>query len=156
MVIVAFYVAYQKELNVGIQVPLSLQVMYYAVIAAIELKLIGWFVSNVEFSAGPPLSFTGTYQVLLGWDLLLFLSAFTIIGWAWASTGVYRWVARNTQGEGIQFRFHGQGHQILWRTLVFALVSVLIIPIPWIALWLIRWHVQNISFTRSADASVVA
>jgi uncharacterized membrane protein YjgN (DUF898 family) len=135
---------------------LLLFVVYILAIVAIVLKLVGWFVSNVEFGSGPPLSFTGAYVGLLGWYLLTVISSLTIIGLAWALAGMYRWYARNTHGQGIEFQFHGKGHQILWRTLVYALACVLIIPIPWMTLWLMRWFVQNISITRGASAAVAA
>ena len=156
VVIVGYQVANSQAAKAGIVSSLLLLVVYFFALPAIILKLIGWSVSNVEFGAGPPLSFTGTYGGFVGWYLLLVISPFTIIGWAWAIAGMYRWYARNTHGQGIEFRFHGQGQQILWRTLVFALASVLIIPIPWMALWFMRWFVQNTSFTRSASAAVVA
>ena len=131
-------------------------VVYIAALVAILLKIIGWVVSNVELSSGPPLSFTGTFMELVGWNLLIVLSAVTIIGWAWATGALYRWYARNTRGQGIEFQLLGKGHQILWRTLVTVLASMLIIPIPWMYLWLMRWFVQNFSMTRSTDTAAVA
>jgi len=153
-VVVAFQVASSQTADIG--PVLLLLVVYFLAVTAIALKLIGWFVSHAEFSSGPPLSFTGTYGGLLGWSLLVGISIFTIIGWAWAAAGMYRWFARSTRGQGIEFRFHGKGHQILWRILVYFLTSILIIPIPWMALWLLRWFVQNISITRGARAVAAA
>jgi uncharacterized membrane protein YjgN (DUF898 family) len=135
---------------------LLLTVAYLLAISAIALQLIRWFVSHVELSGGPPLSFTGAYTGFVGWYLLIVFSFFTIIGWAWASAGMYRWFARSTHGQGVEFQFHGRGHQILWRVLVVVLASIFIIPIPWIALWFMRWIVRNISLTRSAGAAVAA
>ena len=127
---VGFQIANPHAYKTSILLGLWLLMIYMAAIPAILLKLIVWFVSNLEFSAGPPLSFTGTYPGLLGWNLLVMISCITIIGWAWASAGMYRWFARNTHGQGLEFRFHGEGHQILWRNFVFAMSCVLIIPIP--------------------------
>jgi uncharacterized paraquat-inducible protein A len=156
VVVVGFQVANRQAAKLGLGLSLLLFVVYVLAIAAIALPLIRWSVSNLELSSGPPLSFTGAYVGFLGWYLLLLISFFTIIGWAWAGAGMYRWYARNIHGQGIEFQFHGKGHQILWRTLVCALASVLIIPIPWITLWFMRWCVQNVSMTRGASAAAAA
>jgi uncharacterized membrane protein YjgN (DUF898 family) len=139
-----------KEGNIGLV--LLLLVVYIVAISAIALQLIKWYVSMVELSPGGSLTFTGTYGGLIGWYLLVGISVYSIIGWAWASAAMYRWFARNTHGAGVEFEFHGKGHQILWRVLVYVLTCILIIPIPWMALWLMRWLVQNVTMTRSASA----
>jgi uncharacterized membrane protein YjgN (DUF898 family) len=156
VVAIPYLFANRQAMRIGFGPSLLLQVAYYAATLAITLKLINWSVSNVELSSGPPLSFTGTYLQFLGWYFLLLLSIFTIVGWAWVTAAMYRWFARNTRGQGIEFQFHGEGHQILWRVLVAALASVLIVPIPWMVLWLLRWGVQNVSLTRSGSVAAVA
>ena len=155
-VVIGYQVASFATAREGVGVTLFLLLIYFVLLAGIALKLMGWFVSNVELSSGPPLSFTGTYGGLLGWYLLTSVSMFTIVGWAWVTAAMYRWFARNARGAGIEFQFHGKGHQILWRTVVVILASLLIVPIPWIAVWLMRWMVQNVSLTRSAGASAPA
>ena len=140
--------------NLGASLLLTLGFLLVA--SAIILQLTRWWVSNVELSSGPPLTFEGTYGAYLGWYLLTAILVYTLIGWAWAAAGMYRWYARNTRGQGVEFQFHGKGHQILWRTLLVALASMLIIPIPWVVLWLMRWIVQNISMSRSAVAVAAA
>jgi hypothetical protein len=149
VVAIGFQVVNPMVAREGILYVLLLLAVYFVAIAAIALKIIGWFVSNVVFSSGPPLSFAGTMGGLIGWYALVGISVLTIVGWAWAAAGMYRWFARNTHGEGIEFQFHGKGHQILWRTLVFSLTFMFIIPIPWMSLWFLRWFIQNISFRRS-------
>ena len=88
--------------------------------------------------------------------MLVAVSTLTIIGWAWAKAAMYRWVARNVRGSGTEFRFHGLGHQILWRTVVCVLGCCLIVTIPLMVQWLIRWYVQNVSITRRAVVGVAA
>jgi uncharacterized membrane protein YjgN (DUF898 family) len=153
VVAVVFQLANRRAPNPGIGLSILLLILYLIPTLAITLKLIHWFVSNVELSSGPPLTFTGDYGQFLGWYFLLLLSGFTIIGWAWVVAAMYRWFARNTRGPGMEFQFQGKGHQILWRALVAALASVLIVPIPWMVLWLLRWGVQNVSFTRSGSVA---
>ena len=43
------------------------------------LKIIRWFVGRLELSSGHRFSFQGSYRGLLGWEILLALSVFTII-----------------------------------------------------------------------------
>jgi uncharacterized membrane protein YjgN (DUF898 family) len=155
VVVIGFQVANRMAAK-EIGLILLLFAIYLVVIAAVALQVISWYVSSVELSPGPQLTFTGTYGQLLGWYLLVGISIYSIIGWAWASAAMYRWFARNTRGAGVEFQFHGKGHQILWRVLVYVLTCILIIPIPWMALWLTRWMVQNVTMTRSVSASAAA
>ena len=59
-----------------------------------------------------------------------------------------RWVCRNVSGTH-HFEFAGTGLEFLWRTLVFALASSFIIPIPWMMRWFYTWVVSQV---RVADA----
>ena len=122
------------------------------VLLCIALSLLGvwgalnvwrWFVSHVELSSSRRFSFFGAYVELLGWEILLILSVLTVIGWAWALAALYRWMARNTRSQDVALRFHGEGHQILWRTVVAILGSIPLVTIPWMWLWYARWMVGN-------------
>jgi len=124
--------------------------------AAVGLQIMKWFWSHVELSGRPPLRFVGRYGGYLGWSLLVLVSVFTIIGWAWAVTALYRWIFANVQGGGLRFRWEGKGHEVLWRFLVGGLACLLIIPIPWIALWLLRWVIEQTAIERTAAASATA
>ena len=105
--------------------------------------LIRWFVDHLEFQPGEHFRFEGGYGALLAWDVWVGLLVITIIGWAWGLAGMYNWMAESTRSERSALRFHGQGHQILWRTLVTLLLSVLIIPIPFALLWYAQWLVKS-------------
>lgn len=112
--------------------------------AFLSWMTIRWFVANIS-SDGQPLSFsfTGSPLGYVGWYLLLYVSAITIIGWAWVITAWMRWNCRNVAGTRRTIMFNASGWQVLWRTLVFAFLSVLIIPIPWILGWYARWYVSQ-------------
>jgi GYF domain 2 len=102
--------------------------------------LIRWQVANIASNAQPVgLSFSGSFWAYFGWNLLLAVSFLTIIGWAWVYTAQMRWYCRNIQGTRRAIVFNGTGLQFLWRTLVVGLLSGFIIPIPWLARWLMRW-----------------
>ncbi len=120
--------------------------------AALTWAVIGWMVENLRLSSGLRLRFTGEYQGLLGWMLLYQLAGLTIVGWAWVLAAIYRWVARHIKGENIAFEFHGEGHQVLWRTIAMVLMSLPIVTIPWAWLWYKRWIVRSVTATRGIHA----
>ena len=107
--------------------------------------LLKWFVYNSKIDPGPPLAFTGSYLSLLGRYLLVALLIPTIAGWAWGWAAMYRWIAESVKGRGLRFEFRGKGNEILWRKLAAILGSIVIITIPWLWLWFLRWLVRNIS-----------
>src|ERR1700694_2285457 len=82
-----------------------------------------------------PLNFAGSALGYIGWYLLLYVSVLSIIGWAWVITAWMRWLCRNIAGTRREIVFNASGWQILWRTLVYAFLMVLIIPIPWAMGW---------------------
>jgi len=117
--------------------------------------LLRWFIANLASSGQPlGLSFSGSFWAYLGWTLLTVVSFITIIGWAWVYTAQLRWVCRNIQGTRRQVVFKGTGLQYLWRIIVVALLSSLIIPIPWVFRWIIRWQASQTELVeRSAYAA---
>jgi uncharacterized membrane protein YjgN (DUF898 family) len=117
--------------------------------------VIGWFVSHVELSSGQRFSFTGGYVDLLGWQILLALSVVTVIGWAWVLAAMFRWLASSTRSKDAAVEFHGQGHQILWRTLAAILFSVPLVTIPWAWLWYTRWLVRNTTLAGQVGDPVI-
>jgi len=123
-------------------------IVLYVLISGVVLKILQWWVSSIHLSSGEALRFTATYGGLVGWYLFLAISVYSVVGWAWVACKMYSWLGRHSSGDGAQFDFRGKGHQFLWRVLVFALSCIVIIPIPWTALWLTRWLVQNLTLTR--------
>jgi hypothetical protein len=126
-----------------------------AVSVFVHLAILRWAAANLRLSTGPPLRFVGEFAGFLGYHVLIAVSAITIIGWAWAEAAYYRWIARNTHGEGIAFHFEGTGWEILWRSLVALLGSILIVTIPWMLVWYARWLVSCVTMTRGAEPSDV-
>jgi hypothetical protein len=117
---------------------------------AIGLQILKWCCSHVDLSGGPPLKLAGGLGAYIGWYILVTVSFYTIIGWAWATAALCRWICGNVQGAGIAFSWAGKGHQVLWRVLVCALASCLIIPIPWVSIWLMQWMVEQVAMQRGA------
>jgi hypothetical protein len=107
--------------------------------------LIKWFVANIS-SDGQPLAleFSGSFWGYLGWNILAFVSAITIIGWAWVYTAQMRWMCRHIEGTRREIVFNATGLEFLWRSLVTALGCVFIITIPWVMRWFIRWQASQI------------
>jgi GYF domain 2 len=95
------------------------------------------------------LSFEGGYFPCIGWNILLVLSAITIIGWAWVMKYMLRWICQNVRGTA-EFAFTGIGLEILWRTIVVVLLSILIIPIPWMMRWYANWMLSQVAVRAEA------
>ena len=100
---------------------------------------IRWFIANIS-SDGQPLGlrFSGSFWAYFGWRVLAFVSLFTIIGWAWVWTAQMRWMCRHIEGTRRAVLFKATGWGMLIRTLVLGLVSILLIPIPWVMHWYAR------------------
>ena len=114
--------------------------------------LIRWFCAHLGTDDGATkLAFKGGFFGLFGWYLLVSLSAVTVIGWAWALKFFYRWLAAKAEGAP-RFACHITGLAILWRTIVFMFVSMLIIPIPWLARWYVNWTISQFSVEPAAQA----
>jgi hypothetical protein len=113
-----------------------------------------WFVANLS-SGGQPLglSFTGPYWTYLGWNLLVALSTITIVGWAWVYTAQTRWIFRNVEGTHREIVFKATGLEYLWRAIVSFIGCAFIIPIPWVARWMMKWLAsQTVLVERDAYA----
>ena len=68
----------------------------------------------------------------------------TVIGWAWVVTAFLRWNCRNVIGTRREVTFNGSGLGVLWRTLVWIIGTVLIIPIPWVLRWYATWYTSQV------------
>jgi len=115
---------------------------------------VRWFFANLS-SGGRPLglSFSGPYWTYLGWHLLGALSMITIVGWAWVYTAQTRWIYRNVEGTHREIVFKASGLEYLWRAVVCVFASAFIIPIPWVARWMISWLAsQTVLVERGAYA----
>ncbi|MFT4097711.1 MAG: hypothetical protein QM651_11345, partial [Rhodoblastus sp.] len=124
---------------------------FLAIVGGLVLPylVLRWFCEKLRIGPGGPfLAFKGEFLPYLGWAALLFLSLFTIVGWAWAAQYYLDWVCRNVAGP-VRFSFKGPGLEILWRCLVAVLACCLIIPIPWMIAWLNRWFVSQIEATTA-------
>jgi len=122
--------------------------VYLLISGAIYLRIYRFQVAEINFSSGRGWSLTAGYLPFLGWLVLLYLSMFTIIGWAWAATAMIRWIYRKIDAGQDQLFFAGKGWGLLWRGILAFVLSIFIIPIPWVALWMIRWFVGNTSIQR--------
>ncbi len=113
--------------------------------------LLRWFVAHLS-SGGRPLSlaFEGGAWAWIGWQILLAVSVFTIIGWAWVATAWTRWIGRTLAGTRRELVFRGSGLEVLWRTLVLTVAMAFVIPIPWALAWYYRWYVSQFALTERA------
>jgi hypothetical protein len=101
---------------------------------------IRWFFANLASNGqSMGLNFSGSYLAYLSWNFLGALSIITIIGWAWVYTAQSRWICRNIEGNRREIAFKATGLEYLWRTIVVLLGFAFIIPIPWVARWMMGW-----------------
>ena len=113
--------------------------------------IIRWLVGAGRVN-GSSLTFVGSYWSLLGYYLLYFVSIFTIIGWAWVVAAGIRWFYRSIEGDYV-FSFTAKGHEILWRTVVTGLACILIIPIPWILIWMTKWYCSQTTVEATSQGN---
>ena len=117
------------------------------------LIITRWFVRNLTWDGqAAPLRFTATYWPMLGWYLLVIVSVFSIIGWAWVCTAWTRWMCRRVEGGAHALQFTASGWGLLWRAVLFALSCIFIVPIPWTFHWYIRWMVSQFALGKSEQA----
>ncbi|UVO37046.1 DUF4339 domain-containing protein [Bradyrhizobium arachidis] len=125
----------------GVQV---LNFVLFIVEIVLYWMLIKWMVANIASNGqGLGLSFTGSIWGYIGWNLLFAVSMITIIGWAWIAAAQLRWMYRNIEGTRREIVFKGSGLGILWRGIVAAILSSLIIPIPWVYRWIMNWFASQ-------------
>lgn len=110
-----------------------------------------WFFANLAWEGQTErLRFIGSFWGMLGWMVLTWLGFFVIIGWAWAQTAMMRWICENVEGTSKQLSFVGTGWEVLWRTFVFVISAMFIIPIPWTMRWLMAWYVTQFRLSERA------
>jgi GYF domain 2 len=107
---------------------------------ALSWLFVRWFIANLASNGQPlGLSFSGSIWTFVGWNILLVLSIFTIIGWAWVYVAQMRWYCRNIQGTRRAVTFNGTGLEFLWRAIVSLIGVAFVIPIPWVYRWFGQW-----------------
>lgn len=117
-----------------------------AILAWIVVK---WIAGNLSSNGKRlPIDFTGGALGYFGWYLLMYISFITIIGWAWVITAWMRWICRNISGTHREVVFNATGLEMLWRTVVFSLGCVVIIPIPWVLSWYFRWYISQFALVE--------
>ena len=118
------------------------------------LLILQWLLKNLVWEGqSGPLTFTGSYLPMLGWAVLTAISVITIVGWAWVAAAWTRWICRHIEGGTRQLVFTAGGLDVLWRTWVFAISCVFIIPIPWTLHWITCWYVSQFALSHERAAA---
>jgi hypothetical protein len=132
-----------------------LQLIVMPVSAFLSWILVRWLAGNLSSNGRRlPIAFNGSAVTFIGWQLLMYISFITIVGWAWVISAWMRWICRNISGTRREVVFNGTGLEVLWRTVLFAIGCVFIIPIPWVIRWYNRWYVSQFALVeRTASAS---
>ena len=120
------------------------QYLAFLVQAYLSWMVVRWIAANLSSNGQKlPISFNGSAIGYIGWDVLMYVSAITIIGWAWVLAAWMRWNCRNVEGTQREVIFNGSGLEILWRTIVFIIGCMFIIPIPWVMRWYTGWYASQ-------------
>ena len=131
------------------QISVYAQLVGIVVQAFLGWMVIRWIASRLSSNGEPlPVSFNGDVWAYIGWQVLMMLSFITIIGWAWVATAWTRWICRNISGTRREVIFNASGLDVLWRTLVFAIACVFIIPIPWMLRWYASWYMSQFALVQ--------
>ena len=126
-----------------------LQYLSIPIQAVLSWMVIRWIASNLSSNGQPlPIAFNGSALGYVGWQVLLYVSFITIVGWAWVATAWMRWICRNTEGTQREVIFTATGLEVLWRTIVFVIASIFIIPIPWVLAWFGRWYASQFALAE--------
>ncbi len=131
-----------------------IQFILVPVQAFLSWMAVRWIAANLSSNGERlPVAFEGSVLGYVGWQLLMYLSFITIIGWAWVTTAWMRWICRNVSGTRREIVFSATGLEMLWRTLVMTLGCAVLIPIPWVMRWYLRWYVSQFALVeRTAHA----
>jgi len=130
---------------------LLLPLIKLVIIVFLLLIILNWVVQNTVWEGqSGPLTFTGSYWGMLGWYVFTAISFITIIGWAWVAAAWIRWMCRHLEGGNRRLVFTAGGWDVLWRTWVFAISCIFIIPIPWTLHWITRWYVSQFALTHES------
>lgn len=126
-----------------------LQYLSIPIQAVLSWMVIRWIAANLSSNGEPlPIAFNGSALGYVGWQVLLYVSFITIVGWAWVITAWMRWICRNIDGTHREVIFTASGLEMLWRTLVFAIACIFIIPIPWMLAWYGRWYASQFALAE--------
>jgi hypothetical protein len=121
-----------------------LQLLMIPLQGFLSWTLLRWLASRLTSNGQPlPFAFNGSLLTFIGWQILFVVSFITFIGWAWVATAWMRWICSNVEGTRREIVFKASGLDILWRTIVFAIACVFIIPIPWVMRWFAQWYVSQ-------------
>lgn len=106
--------------------------------------ILKWSVRSIQAEKGLSPSFEGNYVSFISYYIGTILAYVSVIGWAWVIASFLRWICRGIQVKGYNIRFTGKGHQILGVYLAFSLGSLFIITIPFLTVWIYKWHMEKI------------
>jgi hypothetical protein len=121
-----------------------IQLLSIPIQAFLSWLVLRWLAGNLSSNGQPlPIAYNGSVVTFIGWQILLYVSFITIIGWAWVTTAFMRWNCRNVSGTRREIVFNATGLGVLWRTLVVAIGFAFIIPIPWVLRWYAKWFVSQ-------------
>ena len=84
--------------------------------ALIAIPVWRWYVRHTRIGQTTDLTFDGDVKEYAALSILMQVSFYSVIGWAWVITALERWIMRHIRSADVQFAFEGSGLGVLWRT----------------------------------------
>jgi len=149
-------------------------------VAWVSAATARWFCSKLTFDDWTTAEFRGTGGDVVVWHVFLVLTiaaAAYVRGWfipgavviiAGIAVMLMKWFVYNLRlstgppltfvggrikGQGVAVEFTGSWPELIGRTFIALCSYVLIVPIPLMKLWLIRWLIVNSVLKRGVDTS---
>lgn len=96
---------------------------------------VAWYVSSYL------MYFVAWLAIIRGEAWALGLVLLCSLPWLW--TAYMRWMCDRIMLAGSRVRFVGKWHSVLWRLPVAGLLACLVVPLPWVFVWMTRWWAGN-------------
>ena len=127
-----------------------LQYLSIPIQAVLSWMVIRWIASNLSSNGQPlPIAFNGSALGYVGWQVLLYVSVHHHCRLGLGDHGLdaldlpQHQTARSAKSSSL-----ASGLEVLWRTIVFVIACIFIIPIPWMLRWYAQWYASQFALAE--------
>jgi uncharacterized membrane protein YjgN (DUF898 family) len=129
----------------------------------VEWRVLKWYAEGILVRERISFAFSGGTWRYIGWQLLSMASTVSIVGWAWVSVAIQRWIYRHMLSNDVELRFDGAPTELLrlgllniglptaivaltWWQLRPAFWPIVVVGtffLPWLVIPILRWYIRN-------------